>query len=241
MTERRYEPTDQQRQQRDVQRRYGQRRESSSRQSGQATEFQSGQRPNQRSSEQGSSQSGWQYQQSTGRTGQRMAQQQGSQTGRTGGGQQLQPPQQPQWEALRPVTIGEIAATDVVTARPDTPVTELVGKMARESVGSIVIVQQNRPVGIVTDRSIALKLEDNPDVSRLRAGDVMSEDLFTVREDENIFEVTRNLGDRGVRRAPVVDDQGTLRGIVSLDDITVLLTEEFENVSRIIEAQSPRY
>lgn len=138
------------------------------------------------------------------------------------------------------MTVRNLVATDIVTARPDSPVTEVVQKMATEDVGSVVIVQHDRPVGIVTDRKITLALNETPDVSRIQVGDLMTEDVFTVSENTNVFDLIRKLSDRGVRRAPVVDDQGNLRGIVSLDDVIVLLAEEFHNVGQIIRKQSPR-
>lgn len=167
--------------------------------------------------------------------------QQTSQMSQQGGGMGRQQPRGQQRRApIRPVTVSDLAATDVVTARPDDPVTDVVRKMATEDVGAVVVVQRDRPVGIVTDRKIALALGDTPDISRMQVSDLMTEDVFTVSENTNVFDLMRKLSDRGVRRAPVVDDQGNLRGIVSLDDAIVLLAEEFHNVSQIIRKQSPR-
>jgi CBS domain-containing protein len=138
------------------------------------------------------------------------------------------------------VTVSDLVATDIVTAHPDDAVTDVVHKMATEDVGSVVIVQRDRPVGIVTDRKITLALREKPDVSRMQVSDLMTEDLFTVSENTNAFDLIRNLSDRGIRRAPVVDEQENLQGIVSLDDVIVLLAEEFHNVGQIIRKQSPR-
>jgi CBS domain-containing protein len=142
---------------------------------------------------------------------------------------------------ISPVTVRDVAATEVVTIQPDAPVSEAVQKMRREEVGSVVVVEGNRPIGIVTDRKIALAFGDISDASQLRAADLMSENLFTVPEGTNVFDLVRRLSDKGVRRIPVVGDQGDLQGIVSLDDVVVLLAEEFYNVSQIIRKQSPRF
>lgn len=138
------------------------------------------------------------------------------------------------------MTIQQIAATDVVTAERDTNIATIVDRMAEEDVGAIVIVEGNSPVGVVTDRSIALALGDADDLGNTTADQLMSEHLVTVRDGDGIFDVIRTLGEEGIRRAPVVDEEGTLEGIVSLDDMVVLLAEEFDNLSDVIEQQSPR-
>ena len=176
----------------------------------------------------------------TGQTGQGTSQmgrgtgQMGRETGQMGG-------QSSQQSLIRPVTVSDVAATEVVTIQPDAPVSEAVQKMSREDVGSVVVTEGNRPIGIVTDRKIALTIGKTQDVSQLRAAALMSEDLFTVPEGTNVFDLVRRLSDKGVRRVPVVGNRGDLKGIVSLDDVVVLLAEEFYNVSHIIRQQSPRF
>lgn len=141
---------------------------------------------------------------------------------------------------IHPTTVRDIAATEVVTTSPDAPVADATRKMADADVGAVVAVEGDRPVGIVTDRSVALAVGDVPDVSGLRVADLMSADPLTVSADATVFELARRFGDWGVRRAPVVDDRGALQGIVSLDDVVVVLAEEFGSVSRTIRKQSPR-
>lgn len=142
-----------------------------------------------------------------------------------------------------PMTLEEIIETDVVTAERDTTIEEIVDRMANRSVGSVVIVEENKPVGVVTDRKIALALRETPDITNKQAADIMTgeDDLITVTGDTGIFEVIRTLGDAGIRRVPVVDDQENLEGIISLDDILVMLIAEFDNVSDVIEKQSQRF
>lgn len=177
--------------------------------------------------------------------GQTSGGQSGSQMGgrQTSGRQQVgqMGPETARQAPISPVRVRDVAATDVVTARPDAPVSEIAQKMAREDVGAVVVTEGQRPVGIVTDRKIALALDGTADPSRLQATDLMSEELVTVSEGANVFDLVRRLSEKGVRRVPVVGDQGDLRGIVSLDDVIVLLAEEFSNVSEIIRKQSPRF
>jgi CBS domain-containing protein len=98
--------------------------------------------------------------------------------------------------------------------------------MLRSHVGAVVVVQAGRPVGIVTDRDLALRV-----VAAGRSGDtpvrdVMSENLVTVRFDAQLDDVALRMREQGVRRVPIVDAAGALVGLVSLDDLYVLLSGE---------------
>lgn len=141
---------------------------------------------------------------------------------------------------LQPVTVEDIVETDVATAERDTPIATVVATLAEEDVGCVVVVEDDEPVGIVTDRAIALSLEDAPDVSDRTAGDIVGDDLVTATTDTSVFDALRRMSESTVRRLPIVDEEGALEGIVTLDDILVLLGAELRNAVDIIEAQSPR-
>ena len=141
---------------------------------------------------------------------------------------------------MRPIRIEEIIEDDVVTAQRDTPIATVVAKMAEEDVGSVVVVENDQPVGILTDRKIALALENTPDVANKQAGELISGDLVTATTSMSIFDALRQLSDEGIRRLPIVDDNGALQGIITLDDILVLLGSELNKAGETIRAQSPR-
>lgn len=151
--------------------------------------------------------------------------------------QMRQPGIRPQ---LRPVTIEDIVQTDVVTADPDTPIATVVAEMAEQDVGSVVVVADEEPTGILTDRKICLALEEDPQVSERTASDLISDDLITATTQDSLFDAIQQMGEGTVRRLPIVDDDGALEGIVSLDDILVLLGAEMQNAVEIIQEQSPR-
>lgn len=130
---------------------------------------------------------------------------------------------------------------DVVTATGDTPLHEVAATMAGEEVGSVVVVDEDEsPVGIVTDRTIALSIDDEGTLAERSVSDVMAGDVVTVTAGTSVFEVTQRLADAGVRRLPVIDGDGRLEGIVSIDDVVVLLSQELENVSDVLSTQSHR-
>jgi CBS domain-containing protein len=139
------------------------------------------------------------------------------------------------------MTLRDLAREDVVTADPDTPATDLADAMREENVGSVVITESRRPVGLVTDRDIAMQLcREAVDPAAMTARDVMTEDLFTVEADAGIYEAIRKTSEANVRRVPVVED-GELWGIVTLDDFFVLLTGELGELSSVVQSESPPY
>jgi CBS domain-containing protein len=139
------------------------------------------------------------------------------------------------------MTVRDIAREDVVTAAPDATASELATTMRDENVGSIVLVEGNRPVGLVTDRDIAIEVcEAEADPASMTARDVMTEDLFTVDADDGIYDAIQQINEANVRRMPVVDGD-ELVGIVTLDDFIVLLAGELDELSMVIQSESPPY
>ncbi len=128
-----------------------------------------------------------------------------------------------------------------MTATPGTTVAEVAELARTENVGSVVVVDGDEPVGIVTDRDIALRVvADGADPGSTTASDVMTADPTTVEVGTGIMEVSREMVGAGVRRMPVVDDGG-LVGIVTLDDLNRLLVGELGNLAGVIAGESPPY
>lgn len=141
---------------------------------------------------------------------------------------------------LRPITVESIVETDVVTADPDTPIATVVSEMAEQSVGSVVVVEEGIPVGVVTDRSIALSLATDPDATDRRSGDLVGGTLVTGAPDMSVFDAIGRMRGEGIRRLPIVDEDRSLQGIVTLDDVLVLLADELGKATDVIEGQSRR-
>lgn len=138
--------------------------------------------------------------------------------------------------------IRSVVREDVVSAAPDTPLSEVAQTMDEESVGSVVIAEDDRPIGIVTDRDIAIQtVARGDDPTNATAADVMTEDVVTVDHDAGVFEVIRTMRDAGVRRIPATDADGHLAGIVAFDDFVVLLARELDQLGDVVEAEIPPY
>lgn len=138
--------------------------------------------------------------------------------------------------------IGDLARPDVVTAPPDQTAGNLATLLAEEGVGSVVIVDDERPVGIVTDRDLVIEvLDPRADPRETTAADVMTETLVTVPVEAGVFEVTERMVEESVRRLPVVNADGALAGIITLDDLVLLLAEELYNLGGVVQAEAPPY
>jgi CBS domain-containing protein len=135
----------------------------------------------------------------------------------------------------------ENLAVEVVTASTDTSVTDLARTMLEEDLGDLVIAADGRPVGIVTDRDIALAVARHDDLSGLTAGDLMTPDPVTIRADATAVELPATMAETRVRRIPVVDDAGRLVGIATLDDVVATAGEMLDDVATVIESQSREY
>lgn len=141
--------------------------------------------------------------------------------------------------------IGEICNREVVIAEKSLSVTEAARLMRTHHVGDLVVVEERdgrrHPVGIVTDRDIAVEVVAagvNPEA--LTAGDIMAPELATLRESEGLYEALRYMRDKGVRRMPVVDSAGALVGILTLDDLLSLLAEELTEIAKLVSHERQR-
>jgi len=108
--------------------------------------------------------------------------------------------------------------------------------MSNRSVGTLVVIDdENRPMGILTDRDLAVRVVGRgKDAATTQVADVMSEGVYTVTEDLPIEDALSRMRRETVRRLVVVRDDGSLAGIVSLDDILALLTDELRDIGDLL-------
>ncbi len=105
---------------------------------------------------------------------------------------------------------------------PDTPVTELAKLMCDHDVGAIPIGENDRLVGMVTDRDIVCKglAHDTFDARRTTARDVMTAEIHCCREDDDLAKAVRHMEELKVRRLPVINKNKRMVGILSLGDVS---------------------
>jgi len=139
------------------------------------------------------------------------------------------------------MTVLECCRMDVVTASPDAKVSEVAEMMSDANVGCVVITGDNRcPVGIVTDRDIVVRVvAGGMDPGRTAIGEVMTRDPVVVEDGTGLFEAMQFIRDEGVRRLPIIDYDGRLAGIITLDDIIRLIGQEMQFIGDVIREASP--
>jgi CBS domain-containing protein len=119
---------------------------------------------------------------------------------------------------LGSMEIREVMTASVVTADPATPVREVAALMRERNVGSVVLVRDAAPVGIVTDRDLAVSVLADGRSGEDRAIDHASAPVVTGAPGMDVAEAAETLIRHGVRRLPIVDGE-QLTGIVTLDDL----------------------
>lgn len=117
--------------------------------------------------------------------------------------------------------VSEAMTRDVRIARPDQSIRDAALIMADIDAGVVPIGENDRLVGVITDRDIAIRAIARGKGPDARIADVMSSDIKYCFEDEDIDDVMQNLGDQQLRRLPVVSRDKRLVGILSLADIAV--------------------
>ena len=128
--------------------------------------------------------------------------------------------------------IGDMCTKPVVTVAPDASVLEAARLMKSKNVGALVIANAGKPLGILTDRDIAVGVvAAGSDPATTKVADAMHAAPAVIRENEGFFDTVKMLGAKGVRRLPVVNKTGKLVGIIALDDVLMLLGDEMTQVS----------
>ncbi len=133
--------------------------------------------------------------------------------------------------------ISECCSRDVICCNTEATLQEAAALMRKHHVGDLIVVDkdpsQRVPLGILTDRDIVIEtVATGLDVATFTAGDVMSAPVVTVPEDAGFVETLRVMRNRGIRRLPVTNSEGSLVGLVTADDILQLLAEEMSMLAR---------
>jgi CBS domain-containing protein len=141
---------------------------------------------------------------------------------------------------------GDICSRVVVVAERETPLVAAAKRMREQHVGCLVVVDsradgRRRAVGMLTDRDIVTAVVAR-DVAppTLRVGDVMSTEIVTVQDADPFAEVLATMRRKGLRRLPVLDTQGLLVGLLTLDDLLEVVAEQMRSLVDAIESEQRR-
>jgi len=141
------------------------------------------------------------------------------------------------------MSAGRICSRVVVTALPDELVRVAASRMAENDVGTLVVVKSNgseEAIGIVTDRDIAIRcVAGGLDPTCTLVSAIMTTPVRAIDEEMPIEDAILRMAEAGARRLIVTGKRGELVGILSLDDVVGMLTEEVAPIGRLLEAQEP--
>ena len=133
------------------------------------------------------------------------------------------------------MNLGELFTKNVITAGPEETLASVAQSMKEHNVGTVVIVEEQRPIGLVTDRDLALALGAEGKSPEDQVQEVMTRQVVAVPETWGIFTATSCMRDCEVRRLPIVDKEDRLVGIVTMDDLIGCLGRELYNLAEGIK------
>jgi CBS domain-containing protein len=116
-------------------------------------------------------------------------------------------------------TINQVMTPDIVIARPEQTIADAARMMAKADIGSLPVGDDDRLVGMLTDRDIVIRAVAQGLPADTPVRDVMTGTIRYCYDDQDVAEVARNMAELGVRRLPVVNRDKRLVGIISLGDL----------------------
>ncbi len=140
--------------------------------------------------------------------------------------------------AISRMRCSEIMTKNVRTATRETSLREAAAMMRDGDMGAVPVVDGGKLIGIVTDRDIVVRAVSEGKNADSPIGDAMTTELFTVKPDDFVFEAIRLMGDKQVRRIPVVGPAGELAGIIAMADVALEMEDEREIAETLEEISS---
>jgi CBS domain-containing protein len=126
----------------------------------------------------------------------------------------------------------------LLKVEPDTMVTHACELMERNNIGALVVEQNGKLCGIVTDRDIALRVAGaRKDAQTTPVKDIMTPDPIRISADKDLLQLTALMHAYHVRRVPIVNDYDTALGIVTLDDLVARLGNEMWQIGKAISEE----
>lgn len=126
----------------------------------------------------------------------------------------------------------------VTTLPPEATCDEAAKVLRDENIGCVVVAEEGRPVGVVTDRDLVIRvMAASEDPAKLELRQVMSGNPVFLGGDRSLGQVISTMREQGVRRIPVVDESGALEGLLSLDDLLLVLAEELGTLVETVRGE----
>lgn len=123
-------------------------------------------------------------------------------------------------------TIREAMTSSPTTVEPGTTAREAAGLMKSKDVGSLPVVEDDRLVGVITDRDLALRLVGEGKSADTPVGELASTDVVTIDPQQDVGEAARLMAEHQLRRLPVCEEDGRLVGILAQADVAQIGHDE---------------
>jgi CBS domain-containing protein len=142
---------------------------------------------------------------------------------------------------MRDEDTGVIPVVERESGAPPFPGEEISGGATKDAAARRggAVNGNGRLVGLITDRDIAVRaVAEGRDVREVRAEEIMTADVHTAQPNDRVIDAIRKMGDKQVRRIPIVDRDGTLRGIISMADVALETDDDRELAEALEEISS---
>jgi CBS domain-containing protein len=126
-------------------------------------------------------------------------------------------------------TINQVMTPDIVIARPDQTIADAARMMAKSDIGSLPVGDDDRLVGMLTDRDIVIRAVAKGLSADTPVRDVMTQQIRYCYDDQDVADVARNMAELGVRRLPVVNRDKRIVGFVALSNIAQAGSEDVKD------------
>ena len=125
--------------------------------------------------------------------------------------------------------IKEYMKTEVVSVYKDTKLADIAKIMTEKNIGSVIVVEDNKPIGIITEKDIVRAIGKGKNLDT-KADEIMTKSLITIRENSPITGALALMRKFNIRHLPVIDEKGDLKGILSIRDVARALDDIFETM-----------
>ncbi len=140
------------------------------------------------------------------------------------------------------VLVRDVMSKNVRVVRPDSSVKEVVATMNKFDIGSVVVVQGERPVGIITERDILRRIvEPCLAPETLTARQIMTSPVITIDENASINEAARLMAKKGIKRLLVTRNNDELVGIITFTDIVTKVPDMLSILEELVRPHSRKY
>ncbi len=136
------------------------------------------------------------------------------------------------------MSVSQYCDKKISTLTQDSSILEAAQLMRTNHVGEVIIVQRQQgktvPVGLITDRDLVIEIiAMEIDIDKITLGSIMCLELITVNHDSSLKQALELLQTNGIRRAPVVDSKGALFGIIAIEGILKVLSQDMTKVLKL--------